>query len=153
MRLDKTGAIHGSLTRAVPASLRRMFVYACVGGLVSLLYSFFVILCVQIVRPLSPTVGSVVAFALFIPVAYFMHAKVSFSDRSYDAFQPLRFAFSTTASFVVSIGGMYWITEIAGRDYLLGVAWNWVMIPALNYLTNISWVFRTQQDTGARNAR
>jgi hypothetical protein len=38
---------------------------------------------------------------------------------------------------------MYWITEIADRSYLLGIAWNWLMIPAMNFFTYLFWVFRT----------
>jgi len=40
---------------------------------------------------------------------------------------------------------MYWITEIAGRDFLLGIAWNWLTIPAVNFVVYIVWVFRATQ--------
>ena len=80
-----------------------------------------------------------------VPVAYLAHGKISFSDRPYDKFQPLRFAVSTTASFIIAIGGMYWITEIAGRSYLLGIAWNWLMIPVMNFLIYMFWVFRASK--------
>ena len=152
MALEKDSPILRLVAR-IPASLRRVVVYGCVGAAVSLIYSLFVIVCIEMLRPMSPTVGSAVAFVISMPVAYLMHAKISFSDRSHDKFQPMRFVLSTTASFMVSIGGMYWITEIAGRGYLFGVAWNWLMIPGLNFFTNSVWVFGTARTTARQGDR
>jgi putative flippase GtrA len=129
----------GSL--ALPA-VRRVLVYGCVGIAVSLFYSFALVFFLWLLHPISPTVASILAFIITLPVAYLSHAKVSFSDRSYDTFQPLRFALSTAAAFVVSTGGMYLITEIAGRSYLLGIAWTWLMVPAMNLSIYVLWVFR-----------
>jgi len=139
------GSIARRLARLDAPTFRRILVYGCVGVAVSLFYSFAVIACVVLLHPIKPTLASIAAFVITVPGAYVAHAKVSFSDRAYDRLQPLRFAFSTTASFIVSIGGMYWITEIAGRGYLYGVAWNWLMIPAMNFLTYMFWVFRTER--------
>jgi putative flippase GtrA len=124
------------------ATFRRMLRYGCVGIAISLLYSLAVIACMQAPQPMTPTMASVLAFVVTLPVAYLAHGRVTFSDRPYDKFQPLRFAFSTGTSFIVAVGGMYWITEIAGRNYLLGIAWNWLIIPATNFLTYMFWVFR-----------
>jgi putative flippase GtrA len=130
------------LARSVPRNVRRVFVYGCVGVAVSLFYSLVVIACVRL-HPVNPTLAGVAAFAISVPVAYLAHARVSFSDSSYDRFQPLRFAVSTAISFMLSIGGMYWITEVVGQSYLFGIAWNWMMIPAVNFLSYMFWVFRT----------
>ena len=134
--------------RSLPALLERAIRYGGVGVVISVLYSLAVIAIVHFFRPISPTMASVLAFVAITPVAYLAHARVSFADRPYDRLQPLRFAFSTTTSFVVAVGGMYWITEIAGRSYLLGIAWNWLIIPAMNFLTYLFWVFRTAQNRG-----
>lgn len=127
---------------------RRVLIYGCVGLAVSLFYSLVVILLMQFPSSVSPTVASIVAFIVTLPAAYLSHAKVSFSDRSFDSFQPLRFALTTAASFVVSTGGMYWITEVANRSYLLGIAWTWLMVPAMNLSIYMLWVFRTTRSTG-----
>jgi hypothetical protein len=37
---------------------------------------------------------------------------------------------------------MYCITVIAGHSYLLGIAWNWCIIPAANFVAYLFWVFR-----------
>lgn len=131
------------LTRLIPRNVRRVFVYGCVGVAVSVFYSLAVVACVTFVNPLSPTLASVFAFAVTLPVAYLAHGKVSFSDSPYDHFQPLRFVISTATSFILSTGGMYVITEVAGWSYLLGIAWNWLTIPAMNFISYMFWVFRT----------
>jgi putative flippase GtrA len=136
-------------TEARPiVALRRVLVYGCVGISVSLFYSLAVISFVWLLHPLSPTIASIVAFVITVPAAYLAHAKITFPDSPYDTFQPLRFVLTTATSFVVSIGGMYWITEIAHRSYLLGIAWTWLMIPAMNLSIYMLWVFRTARDTG-----
>ena len=125
----------------IPALARRMVRYGGVGVAVSVIYSLVVIAVVQVPR-VGPTMASILAFGIVLPMAWFAHRNISFGDREGDAFQPLRFALSTTASFIVAVGGMYWITEIADQTYLLGIAWNWLIIPAANFLVYMFWVFR-----------
>ncbi len=137
---------------AAPA-LRRVLIYGCVGVAVSLFYTVALISCMSLLQPISPTNSSIVAFIITLPVAYVAHAKLSFADRSYDTFQPLRFALSTAATFVVSTGGMYWITEIANRSYMLGIAWTWLMIPAMNLSIYLFWVFRDARAVGRSSDR
>jgi putative flippase GtrA len=137
-----------AITALLPAPLRRVMRYGCVGLAISLLYSFAVIACMRMLHPISPTAASVVAFLITLPISYLAHGRVSFSDRSYDTFQPLRFALSTTTAFIIAVGGMYWITEIAGRSYLLGIAWNWLIIPTMNFLSYMFWVFRGTRNKG-----
>jgi putative flippase GtrA len=132
----------------LPAFLRRAMRYGCVGFAISLLYSLAVIACVRLLQPISPTAASVIAFLITLPISYLAHGRISFSDRPYDTFQPLRFAVSTATSFVVAVGGMYWITDIAGGSYLLGIAWNWLIIPAVNFLAYMFWVFRAARNKG-----
>ena len=131
---------------AVLGLLRRILRYGGVGVAISLLYSAAVIAAVHVLRPIGPTLASVLAFGAVLPISWLAHGRVSFGDRPRDAFQPLRFAVSTTASFVIAVGGMYWITAIAGRSYLLGIAWNWAIIPAMNFIAYMFWVFRRAQN-------
>ena len=119
-----------------------------VGVAVSLFYSLAVIFLVWLLHPISPTIASIVAFVITVPAAYLAHARITFPDRPNDTLQPLRFAVTTAASFVVSTGGMYWITEVANRSYLLGIAWTWLMIPAMNLSIYMLWVFRAARGTG-----
>ena len=130
---------------AAPPLLRQVTRYGGVGLAVSLFYSLAVIACVRFWPTIGPTLASVIAFVIALPFAYFAHRNVTFFDSQCDAFQPLRFAVTTAASFVLAVGGMYWITEIAGRGFLLGIAWTWLIIPAVNFVVYMLWVFRTTQ--------
>ncbi len=132
---------------ALVARLDRTFVrrvgrYGCVGVAVSVFYSLAVIACVRGLHPITPTEASVIAFVLTLPVSYLAHGRVTFADRPADKFQPLRFGLSTAMSFIVAV------TEIAGRSYLLGIAWNFLIIPATNFLVYLLWVFRPTRNTG-----
>jgi putative flippase GtrA len=129
----------------LPALVLRVLRYGGVGLAISLIYSLAVIAAVNVLHPIGPTMASVLAFGVVLPMSWLAHGRISFGDRPRDAFQSLRFALSTTASFVVAVGGMYWITEIAGRSYLLGIAWNWLIIPAANFLAYMFWVFRNRR--------
>ena len=144
-----TYPVTAAIAALVPAPIRRVVRYGCVGVAISLLYGLAVVACMRMLHPISPTAASIVAFLVVSPLSYLAHRKVSFSDRPYDSFQPLRFAFSTATSFIVAVGGMYWITEIAGQSYLLGIAWNWLIIPTMNFLVYLFWVFRTTRNKGA----
>ena len=123
----------------------RVLRYGGVGLAISLIYSLAVIAAVHVLHPIGPTLASVLAFGVVLPMSWMAHGRISFGDRPRDRLRPLRFALSTTASFVVAVGGMYWITEIAGQSYLLGIAWNWLIIPAANFLAYMFWVFRNRR--------
>ena len=131
------------------ALLQRILRYGGVGLAVSVIYSLAVIAVVHILPPIGPTMASVLAFGIVLPMSWLAHGRISFGDRPRDVFQPLRFVVTTTASFVIAVGGMYWITEIAGRSYLFGIAWNWAIIPAMNFTIYMVWVFRNARNTGS----
>jgi putative flippase GtrA len=122
------------------------FAMAGVGFVISLIYSVVVIAAVRLLRPIGPVTASILAFGIVLPISWLAHGKISFGDRPRDVFQPLRFAMSTMATFVVAVGGMYWITEIAGHSYLFGIAWNWLVVPATNFLSCMFWVFRSRRN-------
>lgn len=136
------------LPALIPSWLRRMLRYGGVGLAISVFYSLAVIAFVRLLHPISPTMASIVAFVVTLPLSYLAHGRISFGDRPYDAFQPLRFAFSTVTSFAVAVGGMYWIADVMGYNYLLGIAWNWMIIPAMNFTTYMFWVFRDTRTKG-----
>ena len=111
-------------------------------------YSADVIAGVHLIPAISPTIVSMFAFVLAVPFSYAAHRMVTFADRPRDALQPLRFVVSTGLSFFVAVGGMYWITEFAGKSYLFGIVWNCLVIPAMNFLIYLYWVFRAARDEG-----
>jgi putative flippase GtrA len=120
----------------------RVIRYGVVGIAISALYSLSVVLLVDQIHMANATAASVLAFAAVLPLAYAAHRRVTFSDAAHDPLAPLRFAASTAASFLVATGGMYAVTEIFAHSYLLGIALNWVLIPIMNFLIYLVWVFR-----------
>ena len=127
----------------------RVLRYGMVGLAVSLVHSLMIVACVYLLAPLSPTIASAVSFVILLPLTYVVHRDITFADRAGDRFQFLRFATTTASSFTIAIGGMYVITELLHRSYLLGIAWNWLAIPGVNFLVFMIWVFRHPARDGA----
>ena len=124
------------------ALTERIMRYGVVGLAVSVAYSLAVVLVVQRFPTHNPTWASSIAFVVIQPIAYLAHRSIAFFDAVRDPFQPLRFAVTTSSTFLIAIGGMYVVTEIFGRSYLLGIALNWALIPVTNFLIYLFWVFR-----------
>ena len=116
--------------------------YAVVGLAISLVYSVGVVLLVALLSSRNATLASMLAFIGVAPIAYIAHRYLTFFNASHDAWQPLRFAITTTSSFLVVTIGMYVVTEVFGSSYLVGIALNWVLIPTINFVIYFIWVFR-----------
>jgi nitrite reductase/ring-hydroxylating ferredoxin subunit/putative flippase GtrA len=116
--------------------------YGIVGLAVSVAYSVAVVLAVHSLPTHNATLASGIVFAVMLPIAYLAHRSIAFFDAAPDPFQPLRFAVSTASTFLIAVGGMYAVTEILGRSYLLGIALSWALIPPTNFLIYLFWVFR-----------
>lgn len=121
---------------------RRVVRYAVVGVAISALYTLSVIFLVALLGVQSATLASVLGFIAVVPIAYAVHRYVTFFDATHDTFQPVRFAVTTTSSFLVTTVGMYAVTEVFGFSYLIGIALNWALIPAINFAIYFVWVFR-----------
>ena len=121
----------------------RIVRYGIVGTIVSAIYSVAVIVFVEGYDLPSPTMASVLAFAIIQPAAYFAHRRVTFGDAAPDPLQPWRFATTAVVTFSVATSGMYVLTEVLHRSYFIGIVLNWMLIPAANFLTCLIWVFRT----------
>jgi putative flippase GtrA len=115
--------------------------YGFTGLAISVAYSLLVVFLVKTVPSWGPTLASVGAFFLILPFSYMAHRGFSFADRARAHWQMSRFVVTNTSSFIVAVGGMYVITNVFGLSYLLGIAWNWLVIPASNFLIYNIWVF------------
>ena len=132
------------------AFLGRLMRYGFVGVGVSMFYSCAVIVLMSAKLVESATFASIIAFFLTLPVGWLAHGSVSFGDRPFDRFQPLRFVVTNGGSFAIAVGGMYAINGIAGYSYLYGIAWNWMIIPTMNFVIYLFWVFRESNVASAR---
>lgn len=142
MRPDMPARLDWLPARIDLGLIRRIFRYGIVGVTIGILNSLAVLLFVPLIRPLSPTVASVMAFFCVLPVGYFSHRHYSFADRQGRSGQVVRFILTNVTSFIVSVGGMYVVTEIIRISYLFGIAWTWVAVPTINFLVYMLWVFR-----------
>jgi putative flippase GtrA len=139
----RTGRMLDSAAPKLHRLLARVLRYGLVGLVISILYSILVILAITRLHMRDATEASALAFAMVLPIAYLAHRYVTFSDAPRDPFQPWRFAVTTVSTFLVAIGGMYMVTDRLGHSYLVGIALNWVLIPAGNFLIYLVWVFRS----------
>lgn len=121
--------------------LRQFLRYGIVGISVSVLYSLTVIVLVSFLQLLRPPIASVVAFFCVMPVGFLSHRHYSFASKEHPAGQVWRFVATNVSSFLVSVGGMYVVTDILQISYLFGIAWAWVAVPAVNFLIYLFWVF------------
>ena len=119
----------------------RVMRYGIVGVTVGILNSLAIVALVPLIRPLVPTVASLIAFFLVLPVGFLLHRHYSFADRAGGEGQIWRFIVTNIASFVISVGGMFLITEVMRLSYLFGIAWNWISVPAMNFGIYMFWVF------------
>ena len=116
--------------------------YGMIGIAISIVYSAGVVFLVALMGSESATLASVLVFVAVAPIAYAAHRYVTFFDASRDAWQPLRYAVTTISSFLVTTAGMYVVTKVLGSSYLIGIALNWALIPAMNFAIYFIWVFR-----------
>ncbi len=122
--------------------LLRVLRYGVIGVGNSIVYSLCVLFLVDELNVHSATLASVLAFAAVLPAAYLAHRRVTFFDAASDSSQLPRFLTSTGAAFLIATGGMYVVTEIYARSYLIGIILNWILIPPINFLIYLFWVFR-----------
>jgi SAM-dependent methyltransferase/putative flippase GtrA len=134
--------VAGKAPRPIGRFLRRVIRYGIVGTIVSIVYSIVVVALIDGLHVRDAAAASVVAFVLVLPFGYLAHRRVTFFDADADPFAPLRYIVTTSASFVISVGGMYAIADLLGKSYLYGIALNWATIPAMNFLIYCLWVFR-----------
>jgi putative flippase GtrA len=135
------------------AHLFRFLRYGAVAITISLLYSGLVITSIDIFGFQSPTLASVFAFLLILPLSFFSHQRVSFRDSTPDRRQPFRFAVIAGTSFTFAVGGMHLMTEVLKLHYLFGVAAVWILVPATNFLINSIFVFPLSQTNKTAKAK
>lgn len=122
--------------------LGRVVRYGIVGVTVGVLNSVAIMVLVPLIQPWVPTVASLIAFFLVLPVGYLLHRYYSFADRAGGGGAIWRFVFTNIGSLIVSVSGMFLITEVMQLSYLFGIAWIWVSVPAMNFGIYMFWVFR-----------
>jgi hypothetical protein len=122
--------------------------YGASGCTVAVLFSLAVVALVRLVPAAGPVGASVIAFWLIQPVGYAVHRMISYPDASLQlpekAGSRLRFVITNLGGLVIASGGMALVTDVFHQSYLWGIALNWLLIPAINFVIYLYWVFRVQ---------
>src|SRR4051794_28567342 len=84
----------------------RVLRYSGTGAFVAMFYSLILVAIMNAAPAMGPIWASTVSFFLCMPLGYVAHKLFSFPDRTFDAFQPIRFAVTTTLTFFTAVGGM-----------------------------------------------
>lgn len=125
--------------------LDRVLRYGCAGTAISIVYSLAVLGLAGGLLRHRPTAASALAFFVVLPVAYAIQRRFTFADATPDSLQFLRFTTVSAASLLVAVCGMYVTTEILRRSILVGLALNWLLIPSINFMAYLVWVFRVRK--------
>jgi hypothetical protein len=120
--------------------------YGVSGGSVAVVFSLAVVVLVRFAPAVGPVAASMIAFCLVQPIGYVVHRTISYPDARPGGTMDrrLRFVLTNVAGFVIATGGMAVITGIFHESYLWGIALNWALIPAANFMIYLCWVFNVR---------
>jgi putative flippase GtrA len=128
--------------------VERILRYGVSGCTVAVLFSLTVVALVRLLPATGAVGASAIAFCLIQPVGYAVHRMISYPDSSVQlhekAASRLRFVITNLGGFVIAIGGMALVTDVFHQSYLWGIVLNWLLIPGLNFVIYLYWVFRVQ---------
>ena len=130
-------------------TLRPLMRYGVAGTAVSLLFTGLVVWMLESWPMTNPVLASIVAFIVLLPFAYLAHRYFSFAGHVHADGTLLRFVITTSLSFAAAVGGMYLVTAQFHAPYYWGIALNWLLIPFVNYLVYLLWVFRRRVSADA----
>lgn len=120
---------------------KRVMRYGVVGATVSLLYTAMTVALYTERYIVDPVVASAIAFAAVLPISFFAHQRVTYSDRAREKTQWRRFSIIGLSSFVIATGTMK-LVDTFSLPYWIALAMTWVLIPVTNYIINLYWVFQ-----------
>jgi putative flippase GtrA len=123
--------------------------YVFAGVVVSVGYTFTVVLLVSRVGWTSPALASAASFALWTPVSYIVHRDFTFlyviSGRHLATM--VKFGISFIFRLVAAGYTVHLLSGVFGSPYLVGVLANWLVLPAISYLLMDMWIFRMPPGT------
>lgn len=123
--------------------LQRLAGFGVVGVIATLTYAIAVIVLVESLA-LAPAVAAVLAFVVAMQVSYLGNVRWVFADRVTNSEQAgliIRFVGVSSLSFILNVGGMYILTELAELSYWWGVVFSVVAVPLVTFLAHNSWTF------------
>jgi putative flippase GtrA len=127
------------------AFVERILRYGFAGGLISAVFTSLVVLLVHLLPALGPVGASMLAFCLTQPIGYMIHRSITYPDagpaQAHKSGRWLRFLVTNVIGLTVSSGAMALATHVYHASYLWGIALTWALIPAMNFVIYLTWVF------------
>ncbi len=126
----------------------RILRYGFAGGLVSVFFTCLVIILVHWLPAIGPVAASMLAFVLTQPAGYLIHRTISYPDAAQipkqQSAQVQRFLLTNALGLGLTSSVMGITTNIYHASYLWALAFNWALIPAMNFVIYLTWVFRVR---------
>jgi putative flippase GtrA len=147
MRLKALMLSIGAISKAIATIFRRferLIRFGLVGITVSILYSALTIVLIGTHWASSAVMASAMAFLATLPISFFAHSRVTYSDVERKEAHWKRFGLIALSSFIIATGAMQ-IAENLHWPYWTGLLAGWVLIPVTNYWINTVWVFRSKK--------
>jgi hypothetical protein len=124
----------------------RILRYGVAGLSVSVSYTLLVVFLVHEFPTLGPTANAAIAFLIVQPLGLLLHGTITYPEtgmaRGHLPRIGVRFIVTNAVGFMISIGGMGLVTLQLHESYLWGIALSWAIIPAINFLIYLFWVFK-----------
>jgi putative flippase GtrA len=124
----------------------RIVRYGVSGVAVSVVYTLLVIALVHKLPKFGPVGDAAIAFLLVQPVGLLLHGTITYPETSQARIHlpkiGRRFVLTNSAGFNVTTSGMALITAVLHDSYLWGIALTWAIIPVMNFVIYLFWVFR-----------
>jgi putative flippase GtrA len=146
MSSNKSALLHIQLwlIRLLRSNQLELLRYFMAGVGISTGYTLSVIFLMEVMHWESPDVANAVSFAAWAPVSYLVHRRFTFQFNGEHALSFMRFVVTFFVKFLISIALMAGVTGLIQAHYLIGVLFNWVVVPLGTYLVLGLWVFRSE---------
>lgn len=124
---------------------RKLLGFVTFGGLASLVYAVILIISVDILG--IPTfIGSVVAFALAIPVSYLGNRWVTYRSNNVLASEAVRFIVVQLINLVLTSVVVHFVMEWFALPTYVGIVVAFLTAPIISFVLFEVWVYRQRQD-------
>jgi putative flippase GtrA len=125
---------------------RKLLGFVTFGGLAGLVYAVILVMSVDILG--IPTfIGSIIAFALAIPVSYLGNRWVTYRSNNVLASEAARFIVVQVINLVLISAVVHFVMERFALPTYVGIAVAFLAAPIISFILFEMWVYRQRQDT------
>ncbi|HEY5126100.1 MAG TPA: GtrA family protein [Bradyrhizobium sp.] len=144
-----TGGAHGGAMQFVSRLLQDLYQndqlkivrYFFAGVVVSIGYTITVVVLVEYVGWTNPSLASATSFLVWTPISYYAHRDFTFGFEGGNSAASAKYVISFLLRFAASVVVVAVAVHLKWH-YIVGVFFNWGMLPLVNYFVLHFWVFR-----------